>query len=96
MNKLLLGFAVVPFLAETALAAESLSDAQMDRVTAGASCSGVGCTSSTSTGSGLPITTTTSTSTGGFVINPADITNLPAVLQSFYAWLSANGYSPQP
>jgi hypothetical protein len=36
MYKLLLGFAAVPFLAGTASAGERLTDAQMDRIAAGA------------------------------------------------------------
>jgi hypothetical protein len=37
MNKLLLGFAALPFVAGLASAADRLDDAQMDRITAGAS-----------------------------------------------------------
>jgi hypothetical protein len=35
MNKTLLGMAILPFLAGTALAAQPLTDKQMDKVTAG-------------------------------------------------------------
>ena len=35
MNKTLMGLAILPFLAGTALAGQSLTDKQMDKVTAG-------------------------------------------------------------
>jgi hypothetical protein len=92
MNKLLFGLAALPFLAGVALAAEPLSDLQMDRVTAGVtSCSGAACTGGSSTGNG---------SVPGFMIlgnpaitNPGDFT---AIVQAFIAYLQANGFTTQP
>ena len=89
MNKLLFGLAALLFLAGVASATERLSDAQLDRVTAGltGTCPGAGCSSSTTTVNGI----TTTTNTTGFTINvnPQDF---QALLQSFYAYLTANGF----
>jgi hypothetical protein len=93
MRQLLFGLAALPFLAGVAAAAQPLSDAQMDRVAAGATCPGAACIPSTSAANGV----TTTTSTTGFQlptsVNPGNFT---AVLQSFYAYLSATGYPAQP
>jgi hypothetical protein len=85
MKKLLFGLAALPFLAGVALAAEPISDAQMDQVTAGdpppPTCTG-----------------NCSTSTRGFVI-PPNITpknDFNALVQSYFVFLNGQGYTPAP
>jgi len=92
MKKLLFTLAVLPLLAGVALAAEPLSDAQMDRVVAGALapiilppgvCTGTGCVpnGATSSSSSGTCTGCTSPTPAAPVLVPASIPQIAAVLE---------------
>jgi hypothetical protein len=92
MRKLLFGVAALPFLIGVASAAETLNDAQMDRVSAGATCpAGFTCTTSTSDNT----TTTFGCLTGPNGCNGQIFT--PTSRQTFFsdlnAFLAKVGYS---
>jgi len=90
MARLLFALAVVPFLAVPSWAGQSLSDIQMDRVTAGASPT----TTSTSTSNQVP---TISFSCPGCGPGQVFLPNSPQSLFSdLVSFLSAVGYVPSP
>jgi hypothetical protein len=91
MKKLLFGFAALPFLAGVALAAEPLSDVQMDRVTAGDFLSDTLAT--------VCRACTIPTNPNGITLpNAGGLTNgkLDVLVASVVAQLIALGYSPGP
>jgi hypothetical protein len=88
MARLLFALAVLPFMAVPSWAGESLSDAQMDRVTAGASPT----TTSTSTSNQLPtIAFTCPSCAAGQVFIPS---SPQALFSDLVTFLSAVGYVP--
>ena len=88
MKNLLFGFAALPFLAGVALAAEPLSDAQMDRIAAGACSPGFTC----STGNGISTITACPGCAGGQVFTvEVGQPFFPAVVE----FLIQNNYKPQ-
>ena len=89
MARLLFALAVLPFLAVPSWAGQSLSDIQMDRITAGASP-----TTSTSTSNQAPTISFACTAcTAGQVFTPLSPQSLFSDLLSF---LSSVGYVPSP
>jgi hypothetical protein len=88
MKNLLFGLAAVPFLVGSALAAKPLSDAQMNRITAGACSAGFTC----STGNGMSTISACPGCSGGQAFTVAVGQPLFAAVVEF---LNQNGYKPQ-
>jgi hypothetical protein len=89
MRKLLLAIAAAPFIAGAAMAAEPLSDTQMDQVTGGATCP-------PDCGAVSNCPTCTSSFSAILVKLPAGPANLAGIFSAYSAFLSSQNFKLTP